>query len=417
MTKTTILFTIAAFSFMFAACAGKGTAPADISFLDHVPSRPDLVNDYPLEPVSGKTAFEYLADEGIIAGWNLGNTLDAHNDGIAGETVWGNPTANQALMDGIKAAGFDIIRIPVTWMGFIGAAPDYRLSAIRLRRVAEVAEMARNAGLKVIINMHHDGATETFGKDHGWLMVGRASRNTEFFNRVTAQYARVWIQIATFFKNYGDWLIFESFNELHDGSWGHGVIDINQIILINRWNQLFVDAVRSTGGNNESRFLMVGAYCKDRSHTLSAGFSLPVDTVPDRIIVSFHYYDPHEFGIQGTRSAWGTPADKQRVENDFAPFKERFIDKGIPVIIGECGAVLQLYPNDPAREAQARESRAAYIPHVFATARKYGLIPIYWDNALTVGTGEKFGLVDRRTGQPNSPESAALLRSMINVVK
>jgi len=227
---------------------------------------------------------------------------------------------------------------------------------------------------------------------------------------------RVWAQIAAYFKNYGDWLIFESFNELHDGNW-QTCTDPGQFIVLNRWNQLFVDVVRASGGNNVSRFLMVGAYCNDNRQALSPGFTLPTDSSPDKLIVSFHYYDPYQFAIQGSRAAWGTPAEKQKVDSDFAPFKERYIDRNIPVIIGECGAVLQLHPDDQARQAQARQSRFDYIPHVFATAKKYGLVPMYWDNGLASGNGERFGLFDRRTGRPNSQDSEALIRMMINAVR
>jgi len=178
-----------------------------------------------------------------------------------------------------------------------------------------------------------------------------------------------------------------------------------------------VDTVRSTGGNNESRYLMVAAYCNDRNQLLSAGFMLPNDKASDKLIVSFHYYDPYEFGIQGSRSSWGTPADKQKVDTDFAPLKTKFLDKNIPVIMGECGAVIQLYPEDPAKEQQARQSRREYLPHVFGTAKKYGLVPIYWDNGAVTGNGEKCGLFDRRTGQPNSPESDTLIKLMISAVK
>jgi aryl-phospho-beta-D-glucosidase BglC (GH1 family) len=211
-------------------------------------------------------------------------------------------------------------------------------------------------------------------------------------------------------------LIFESFNELHDGNWRGGG-DVGQFITLARWNQLFIDIVRASGGNNETRYLLVSAYCKNSRQTLSSGFSMPNDAVPDKLIVSFHYYDPYEFGIAGTRTSWGTAQDRQRVDTDFAPFKERFIDKNIPVLIGECGAVLQLHPNNPGLEAQARQSRLDYVQHIFATAGKYGLVPVFWDNGSTTGTGEKFGLFDRKTGQPNSPDSGALIKLMIDAVK
>ena len=162
---------------------------------------------------------------------------------------------------------------------------------------------------------------------------------------------------------------------------------------------------------------MVAAYCNDRAKLLSAGFMLPNDKASDKLIVSFHYYDPYEFGIQGSRASWGTSADKQKTENDFAPFKEKYIDKNIPVIVGECGAVLQLYPDDPAKEQQARQSRREYLPHIFGTAKKYGLVPIYWDNGSVRGNGEKFGLFDRVSGQPNSFVSDTLIKLMISAVK
>lgn len=408
---TTILVLI----ILLANCAGSASAPAQDPLLSHTPQNPYLENDNPVEPMSDKSAFDYFRDERILAGWNLGNTQDAYNNGIAGETVWGNPRINQEIMNGVKAAGFDIIRIPITWMGDIGPEPDHRLTRARLRRVEEIVKMAHNAGLKVIINMHHDGSTDNM-RDNGWLSVRQATRNQEEFNRITAQYVNVWKQIALYFRNYGDWLIFESFNELHDGNW-QNITDFRYPITLNRWNQLFVDVVRSTGGNNENRFLLVGAYCKDYRTLLAPSFMMPTDTAEDKLIVSFHYYDPHNFAIEGSRANWGTPSERQKVENDFAPFKEQFIDKKIPVLIGECGAVLQLHPNNSSREAEARQSRLDYVTHIFSTASKYGLVPIYWDNGSTQGSGEKFGLLDRRTGQPNSPDSDALIRAMINAVR
>jgi endoglucanase len=382
---------------------------------------PYLVDDYQLERLSGKTAFDYFREEKIFAGWNLGNTLDSFSGSTGNETGWGNPSVNQELMNGVKAAGFDIIRIPVTWMGHIGKAPEHRIAPSRLKRVGEVVQMAHNAGLKVIINLHHDGATSNEREESGWLSIGKSYRNEADYKRITDQFARVWEQIAAYFKNYGDWLMFESMNEIHDGGWGWSSAfrsnPVKQWEIINNWNQIFTDKVRAAGGNNAERYLVIPAYCTNPKQTLLDSFKLPKDSAAGRQVVTFHYYDPQEFGIEGRRFEWGSPADKQQTENDFAPFKPRFIDKNIPVIIGECGAVLQLYPDDPAKEEQARKSRLEYISHVFATAKKYTLVPVYWDNGGTNGNGEKFGLFNRRTGQPNSENSAVLIRLMINAVK
>jgi endoglucanase len=420
--KKSTLFTALFFTFLLIACGSSSGTPSGSSLpdLNYVPAVPYSVKDYSLEPVSGKAAFAYFNDEKIFSGWNLGNTLDSWSSGSGHETIWGNPFVNQELMNGVKAAGFGIIRIPITWMGHIGKAPDHRIAPYRLERVSEVVEMAHKAGLKVIINLHHDGSTPEQGRDDGWLSISKAYKKNDENEKITYQFARVWDQIAAYFKNYGDWLMFESMNEIHDGGWGWStefkMFPNLQMDIINKWNQVFLDRVRAAGGNNASRYLIIPSYCTVPEHTLSAFFKLPEDSASGKLIVTFHYYDPYEFGIKGSRSSWGTQSDKQKVDNDFAPFKTQYIDKNIPVIIGECGAVLQLY-NDKAIETQARQSRFDYISHVFATAKKYKLVPIYWDNGLTTGNGEKFGLFDRRTGKANSQDSEALIKMMINAVK
>ena len=407
------------FSILLTVCSGKSEKQIAVDVPENV--APYEVCDYPLEAVSGQSAFDYFKDERIFVGWNLGNSLDSYSGGAGNETVWGNPLINQDLMNGVKTAGFDIIRIPVTWMGHIGRAPDHRVESSRLRRVAEVVGMAHTAGLKVIINLHHDGSTPSLQKEDGWLSVRNAVLFENEYNRITLQFTRLWEQIAVYFQNHGDWLIFESMNEIHDGGWGWSDSfrsnPQRQFDVVNKWNQAFTDTVRAVGGNNADRFLVIPAYCTNPQQTLSDAFILPKDTVSGKQIVSFHYYDPSQFGIEGKRTEWGTPDEKRKIDEDFAPFKPKFINNRIPVIIGETGAVLQLYPEDPAKTAQARRSRFDYIQCVFATAKKYGLVPIYWDNGATRGNGEKFGLFDRRNGQPNSTDSDDLIKLMINTVK
>jgi len=376
--------------------------------LSYVPAVPDTVNDYPPEPMSEKTAFDYFRDEKILVGWNIGNTLDAYSGGTGNETAWGNPKINQALLDGVKKAGFDIVRVPVTWMGHIGPAPDHHINKAILERVAEVAEMAHKAGLKVIINLHHDGSTDSVDKDNGWLSINKARASKEGYNEVTYKFVRVWKQIATYFKNHGDWLIFESMNEIHDGKWGEGSIQGAQADILNDWNRYFTEVVRGTGGNNAVRYVVIPGYATKPKHTLANYFWLPQDSAPNRQIITFHYYDPYEFGIAGTRSEWGSDQDRNRVSSDFAPFKSVYIESKYPVIIGECGAVQQ-------SSDKGKKSRLDYLSWVFGKAKENGLVPIYWDNGAA--SNEKFGLFNRSNGQPNSAESEACIKAMIEAVK
>ncbi|MDR2701500.1 MAG: glycoside hydrolase family 5 protein [Spirochaetaceae bacterium] len=393
------------------------------------PSEPETFN------LTDSTALDYFINNNLSAGWNLGNTLDAHRNGVGGETEWVGTAVNQALMNGVKAAGFNLIRIPVTW-GDFGAAPDYTIKTARLNRVAEVVNMAHTAGFTVIINIHHD--------DNYWLSVKKARDSASDKAQIDAQFRRVWEQIAAHFKDYDQWLMFESMNEIQDGRWGWSD-DFRtangaraQFAILNNWNQIFTDVVRSTGGNNETRFLVIPSYATIPECTYPGGrikdhpvqrigdnFELPVDPSPGRQVVTFHYYRPDNVGLGGgnnrpARSDWGTPQDKNTIDNDFKPFKEYFIDRNIPVIIGECGASRQVYSSDPAKQTQAHNSRKAYLAHIFGTAKKYGLVPVYWDNGSTTPdqyNGESFGLFSRTTGQANSSESRECIEAMINAIK
>jgi endoglucanase len=427
--KEAVLVFFSLFFFLFYLCAmscpstsgtktvSKPVQKPDSGFnLSYTPKTPDTESGRAPEPMTDKSAFDYFRDEKLLAGFNIGNSLDAYINGQANETGWGNPKINQKLLDGIKKAGFDLVRIPVTWMGYIGPAPDHHIDETYLARVAEVVEMAHKAGLKVIINLHHDGSTVDGGKDNGWLSINKARASKEGYDEVTHQFTRVWKQIAVYFKNHGDYLIFEGLNEIHDGRWGNGSIQGAQTDILNDWNNFFTQTVRSTGANNERRYLVIAGYSCNPRHTLANYFWLPQDSIPGRQIVTFHYYDPYEFGIAGTRAEWGSESDKRKVANDFAPFKSVYVESGFPVIIGECGAVRQIY-DDADKNDKARQARLDYLSWVFGKAGENNLVPIYWDNGAVSGNGEKFGLFNRQDGQPNSAESEACIKAMIGAVR
>ncbi|MDR1324870.1 MAG: glycoside hydrolase family 5 protein [Treponema sp.] len=372
----------------------------------------DTENKSVPETMGNLDALSYFQAEGLNVGWNAGNTLDAYSNGVSGETKWGNPPLNQNLFTGLKEAGYNLVRIPITWMGHIGEAPDYPIEPDFLKRVAEVVGYAHQANLTVIINIHHDGHTDNNGEDAGWLSINKARASEDGMRQVTAQFEQVWAQIATYFRNYGDYLIFEDMNEIHDGKWGWGPEPEQkpQYEIVNQWNQVFVNAVRGTGGNNLTRYLIVPGYCTVGRHTVADYFRLPQDKGKqgNKLIVSFHYYDPYEFGIAGTRNEWGSTADKNKVSNDFQPFANRFIAMGIPVIIGESGAV---------RHPGYEQTRLDYLTYVYGKAHEFGLTPIYWDNGVFSGSGENFGLINRRTGQPDSDEAQTVIETMVNAAK
>lgn len=349
------------------------------------------------EGPSGEDAWQVAKWLGL--GWNLGNQLDAYSNGVANETCWGNKPATQTTFNQLAALGFTSVRIPVTWLGHIGEAPDYTIDKAWLDRVATCVGYAQNAGLNAIINIHHDGADSQH-----WLDIKGAATDEAINERVKQQLAAVWTQIAERFKDKGSFLIFEGLNEIHDGGWGWGDNRTDggkQYAVLNEWNQVFVDAVRAVGGENADRYLGVPGYCTNPSLTVEY-FKLPADVAKNRLLVSVHFYDPYEFTLTDKYSEWGHTAaadkkeswgDEDNVRQVFASLQTAFVDKGIPVYLGEIGCV--------HRSSERSEAfRKYYLEYVCKAAKTYGLTPFFWDNG-SAGTGKECsGLIDHATGEP-----------------
>ena len=342
--------------------------------------------------VRGETPYEVAASLGL--GWNLGNQLDAFRDGVAEETAWGNAPVTQEFFCRLASAGFTSVRIPVTWMGHFGGAPDYTIDSDYMSRVAEVVNYAEKAGLNVLVNVHHDGS---------WLDIKKAAVDEKVNERVKVQLKAIWTQIAERFKEKGNFLVFEAMNEIHDGGWGWGDNRKDggkQYAVMNEWNQTFVDAVRATGGNNADRYLGIPPYVTNIDIAME-DFVLPEDVVDNRLMVAVHFYDPVEFALNATCSEWGHAADpakkahwgdEDNVRAQFGKMKSAFVDKGIPVYLGEMGCVHY-------DDARAESFRLYYLEYVCKAAKVYGMAPFYWDNGYSGSGTEMSGLFNRGTGE------------------
>ena len=358
----------------------------------------------------GNLAWQFAERFGI--GWNLGNHFDAQNNGVSGETFWGNPKATQATFNKVKAAGFTTVRIPVTWMGHIGEAPDYKIEESWLNRVAEVVGYAEKAGLNAIINMHHDGSDSKF-----WLDIKTAAVNPDVQKQLLEQIGAMWGQIADKFKDKGEFLVFESFNEIHDGGWGWGANRNDggkQYKCLNEWNQAFVDAVRASGGENTDRILGIPAYCTNVDIAIET-FVFPEDTAKDRLMMAVHCYDPDDYTLPATKSEWGHTANaSNKVAGDneadlkkvFEKIYSNFISKGIPVYMGEFGCV---------NRATAREQafQQYYLKYYAKLAKTYGVPAILWDNGAKGAGNEKHAFIDHGTGEYCSPEAKAAVQALV----
>lgn len=318
-------------------------------------------------------------------GINLGNTLEAcdNNVGIktntplSYETHWGQPKTTQAMIDGMKAAGFDTIRIPVAWMTnathlYEG---DYTIDADYMDRVEEVVRYARKAGMYVIINDHWDG---------GWYgMFGSESAETRAL--AMEAYKGMWQQIAERFRDYSDYLIFESANEELGGRFDENsplycsdsvvtyLNDDERYALTNEINQTFVDVVRATGGNNATRFLLIAGYSTNIDQTCDDRFQMPKDTVDSKLMVSVHYYDPWSYcGASSAASAtkWGKVSDYEYMDQQLAKMT-KFTEAGYGVVIGEYGAL-------PCSDG-LKDNTLAYHTAFLDACTKYNLTNCLWD--------------------------------------
>lgn len=318
-------------------------------------------------------------------GINLGNTLEAcdNNVGIktntplSYETHWGQPKTTQAMIDGMKAAGFDTIRIPVAWMTnathlYEG---DYTIDADYMNRVEEVVRYARKAGMYVIINDHWDG---------GWYgMFGSESAETRAL--AMEAYKGMWQQIAERFRDYSDYLIFESANEELGTRFDENsplycsdsvvtyLNDDERYALTNEINQTFVDVVRATGGNNATRFLLIAGYGTNIDQTCDDRFQMPKDTAVSKLMVSVHYYDPWSYcGASSAASAtkWGKVSDYEYMDQQLAKMT-KFTEAGYGVVIGEYGAL-------PCSDG-LKDNTLAYHTAFLDTCTKYNLTNCLWD--------------------------------------
>lgn len=281
--------------------------------------------------------------EDMTFGWNLGNTLDvcqADRDGDgkvnehveAGEkvdeTLWGNPKATKELFTSLKKNGVNAVRIPVTWRDHMDS--NGNIDREWMDRVQQVVDYAYSQGMYVIINVHHDGGGDP--KFGAWII----EESQKDYNTFLKKYKNVWKQIAERFKNYSDYLIFESMNEVgFDTLYNKNKADAYN--LINKINQDFVDIIRATGGNNAKRHLLIAGYYTDIERTCDSLYKMPDDKA-GRCILSVHYYTPWDFCTCDIKHTWGTKSEVRQMETLIGKMKKNFVDKGIPVIIGEYAA-------------------------------------------------------------------------------
>ena len=329
-----------------------------------------------------ESATDAVSNMGV--GWNLGNTLDANGNGVRqgleSETSWGQPVTQPELMKMMKEAGFGCIRVPVTWYNHMD--DNGQVDEAWMKRVHEVVDYVIEQGMYCILNVHHD----TGDGDTHWLHA-----NTSVYNAQKARYESLWQQIAEEFKDYGEKLLFESYNEMLDkyNSWCFATFNTPSRYIaadaadayeaINKFAQSFVDVVRHTGGHNAYRNLIVNTYgacngsgtwnqhLKDPLKEMKMPTD-PVDNVRAHIAFEVHAYP----NIENLTNA------KSEVDDMISALETHLMAKGGPVIIGEWGTSNVDGGAGKTDYDVRRDQMFQFVDYFVQKTKEKGIATIYW---------------------------------------
>lgn len=318
------------------------------------------------------TSAEFAEEMGL--GINLGNTMEAYwaatdrkcsgasvigeNRAVNYETCWGAiPTTKEAI-EGMKKAGFDTVRIPVYWGNKMAEDGTFTINQYWFERVDEIIEYARSAEMYVVINVHHydEFIIKNYSREEAVEIMGK-----------------IWKQIASHYKNFSDYLIFEGYNEnLGTVREGDSFTDDEIFDYVNELNKVFIDTVRKTGGNNKNRMLIVSGYWTNIDKTTDSRFIIPEDKTDDRIMISVHYIDN---AMYWTNKIGGQEwLDYNRSQCEL--LKNAFTDKGIQVFVGECTSI---YDDERFIENAMHTDSTECLEIMYDMMAEYGFIPVLWD--------------------------------------
>ena len=370
-----LLITLTALPLLLASCGSK---PAEGK--NSTDSRQTDSGSHISQPIRDITASELVSEMKI--GWALGNTMDSTigktgEDSAKYETGWGNILTTRDAIQKLADDGFNVLRVPVSWGEHLSDDGSYTIDPEWLDRVNEIVDYGLDAGMFVILNTHHEE----------WLFPDEAH-----FEANSEELAKLWSQIAERFSGYNEKLIFEGLNEPRKRDtiyeWNGGDEEGQQVV--NKLNAVFVETVRNSGGNNGKRCLMIPTYAASAMEKTFAAMEVPEND--DRIIVSVHAYIPYNFALASDNFTdyWSSsdPSCTAEIDNLMTTLKAYFLDKGIPVIIGEMGCVNR-------NNTEARKDWARYY---VGKAHEYGIPCLWWDNGAYLGNGELFGIYSRDSG-------------------
>ncbi|MBC9796623.1 glycoside hydrolase family 5 protein [Sinomicrobium weinanense] len=313
-------------------------------------------------------------------GWNIGNTLEA----TGGENAWGNPNITKEYVEAVKKLGFNAIRLPCAWDQYSDQATA-KIGQEWMNRVKEVVGYCVDNEMYVLLNIHWDG---------GWL---EKNCTPEKKDSVNAKQKAYWEQIATTMRDFDEHLMFASANEPE-------VHDAEEMAVLHSYHQTFINTVRATGGKNSYRVLVVQGPGTNIERSAEL-MDMPTDEIEGRLMAEVHYYTPSQFCILSKDESWGNMAyywgegyhseiepernatygEEDEVDASMALAKTKFVDKGIPVILGEYGAYRRHESEHIPQDLETHHNAVDHwVEYVTRKALANGLIPFWWDTGVAV---------------------------------
>ena len=338
------------FLMQFAACSNENGSVVENEPAEQL-SEEEEVQKPGIGTARDISSFDLVAEMGV--GWNLGNSFDVESKD---KTYWGNPITSKAMIDEVKAMGFSTLRIPITWGPNQVEMSPYTIDPDYLTEIKRVVDFGFQNKMHVIIDVHHDNS---------WIKP-MASETQESTDRLSS----LWTQVANFFQDYNDSLIFEILNEPRiEGiteEWSGGNSEGRG--YINDFHKAAVDAIRATGENNEKRHIMITTWAASTVPIAMEELTIPNDD--EKIIISLHSYFPWQFAGEAAVT-WGSESDKSALIAELDKIKQNWIiERDRPVILGEWGTI----------EANPLQSRINYADFYAKEAAARGLLTIVWDD-------------------------------------
>lgn len=413
MKKVALTIGIIAATVFYISCAPKQIQHIKVekSVFAYDKAVKDMTKESEKKQFNSNSAIETVKN--MKTGWNLGNTLEATGStSVQSETSWGQPKTTKIMFDQLAKDGIKTIRIPVSWANHI-IDNNYTIDPKWMERVKQVVDWALSDNLYVIINIHHDDWNSPSQMPQG---KGFYPNKTNF-EESSRFIVNIWSQICLAFNNgYDEHLIFEVLNEPRlkgtKYEWwfdGNSPECVESAVVLNDLNQIALDTIRNSGGNNAKRFVSVPGLRADPGCAMNSTFKMPQDTQTDRLILSVHMYTPYNFAGESPGTKEFTKKMGSELALIFKNLNEKFIQKGYPVIIGEYGAT----------NKNNLQDRVEWFKFFIKYSRKYGMTSCLWDNGQwnvsnTDNYSEHFGYYNRTKQTWYFPEILEAIMSEIN---